>query len=298
MYEKNNRSTSSESKTFNWKEFKENVLKGAVIGATSTTTTFSFIDKPLAHATKAVAESFKYKAQGIKQVMQHAVQGNYSQIWGNSLYAQAYRAAWVHPIKGYPIALVNSCMKNIVLFPALYAFENALNSQLANKESAKNYSGFLAGLATVYLTTPISVIKARMMTNVPLNNLNSSRLMSGVNAIAMRDAIQYGVYFNTLSYLQQTYGDNAFMAGVSGVVGYMFSNPLSVIGLNQKVTAEPANMVSMASKIYKSSGVKGFFPLVALSAFGMFARGVAIGEGKKIYDALVSTGECDTSPKP
>lgn len=296
MYEKKNSSTSSDSKTFNQEEFKENVLKGAVIGATSTTATFSLIDKPLSQAIKSVAES--YKAQGFKQLTQNIVQANYSQIWNNSLYVQAYRNAWVHPIKGYPVALLNSCMKNIVLFPALYVFENALNSQLANKENAKNYSGFLAGLTTVYITTPISVIKARMMTNVPINNLNGSRLMSGVNAIAMRDAIQYGVYFNTLNYLQGTYGDNVLVAGVSGIVGYIFSNPLSVIGLNQKITAESTNMVTMASKIYKSSGVKGFFPLVGLSAFGMFARGIAIDQGKKIYDALVSNDGYEMTKKP
>lgn len=276
MHEKKDTSTSSESKTFNQDKFKENALKGAVIGATSTTTTFALIDRPLVQATKSVAEYSKFQAQSVKWFTQQIVQANYTQVWNNSLYVQAYRGAWMHPFKGYPIALLNSCIKNIVLFPAIYVSEKALDSQLANKEQAKNYSGFMAGLATVYITTPISVIKTRMMTDVPLNNLSVGRFMSGVNAIAMRDAIQYGIYFNTLDYLKEKYGDNCLVAGISGIVGYTFSNPFSVIGLNQKIAAEPVNMATMASKIYKANGVKGFFPLVGLSAFGMFARGIAI----------------------
>ncbi|WP_274519565.1 hypothetical protein [Legionella gratiana] len=37
----------------------------------------------------------------------------------------------------------------------------------------------------------------------------------------------------------------------------------------------------MTSQIYKSNGVKGFYPLIGLSVFGMFARGMAINHGKK-----------------
>ncbi|KTD55681.1 hypothetical protein Lsan_3233 [Legionella santicrucis] len=297
MHEKKDNSTFSNSKPFNQEEFKENVLKGAVIGATSTTTTFGLIDKPLAQATKSVAENSKFHSQSFKWFTQQAIQANYTQIWNNSVYARAYRAAWIYPFKGYPIALLNSCMKNTVLFPAIYLSEKALNTQLTDMENAKKYSGFLGGLATVYITTPISVIKARMMTNVPLNTLSASRFMSGVNAIAMRDAIQYGVYFNTLDYLKGKYSDNSLIAGVAGIVGYTFSNPLSVIGLNQKITAKPVNMAAMASQIYKTSGVKGFYPLIGLSAFGMFARGIAINHGKKIYDPLINNDPCAISNK-
>ncbi|VEB35602.1 Mitochondrial carrier protein [Legionella sainthelensi] len=287
----------SNPKPFNQEEFKENVLKGAVIGATSTTATFGLMDKPLAQATKSVAESSKFHSQGLRWVTQQVIQANYAQIWNNSLYAHAYRAAWIHPFKGYPIALFNSCMKNTVLFPAIYLSEKALHSQLADAENAKKYSGFLGGLATVYITTPVSVIKTRMMTDVPLNTLSASRFMSGVNAIAMRDAVQYGIYFNTLDYLKGTYGDNFLVAGVAGIVGYAFSNPLSVIGLNQKITEKPVNMAAMAGKIYKTSGVKGFYPLIGLSAFGMFARGIAISHGKKIYEALISNDKCEPGNK-
>ncbi|WP_238589572.1 hypothetical protein [Legionella cincinnatiensis] len=53
----------------------------------------------------------------------------------------------------------------------------------------------------------------------------------------------------------------------------------------------------MAIQIYKTSGVKGFYPLIGLSAFGMFARGIAISHGKKIYEALISNDKCETSNK-
>jgi hypothetical protein len=46
------------------------------------------------------------------------------------------------------------------------------------------------------------------------------------------------------------------------------------------------NMSDVAKKIYKSNGVKGFYPLIALSALGMFARGMAINEGTKLYQSL------------
>ncbi|ARB94006.1 hypothetical protein [Legionella longbeachae] len=297
MHEKKDRLTPSNPKPFNQEEFKENVLKGAVIGATSTTTTFCLMDKPLAQATKSVAENSKFQSQGLRWFGQQLIQANYARIWNNSLYTHAYRAAWVHPFKGYPIALLNSCIKNTVLFPAIYLSEKALNSQLTDSENAKKYSGFLGGLATVYITTPISVIKTRMMTDVPLNTLSVSRFMSGVNAIAMRDAVQYGIYFNTLDYLKGRYGDNSLVAGVAGIVGYAFSNPLSVIGLNQKITEKPVNIGAMAGQIYKTSGVKGFYPLIGLSAFGMFARGIAISHGKKIYDALMSNDTCEQGNK-
>lgn len=52
------------------------------------------------------------------------------------------------------------------------------------------------------------------------------------------------------------------------------------------------NMAAMAGQIYKTSGVKGFYPLIGLSAFGMFARGIAISHGK-IYEALISNDKCE-----
>lgn len=277
--------TKSESKTFNTEEFTRNVFKGAVIGAVSTTSTFGLIDKPLAYATKAVSEGgnpfrgFGFFAQQVKT-------GNFTGLLNNSLYAEAYRSTLQHPLKGYPIALLNSAIKNVVLLPMKYLAENVIGSLSSDGETGKSYAGFFAGLSTVYVTTPISVLKARMMTNVPLDTLSPKRLMSGVHAIALRDGVQFGIYFKTTDLLKAQFGDNAWAAGVAGIVGYIFSNPLSVIGLSQKTAPESVNLPNMARKIHQISGAKGFYPLVLLSAFGMFARGMAFDQGVKIYESL------------
>lgn len=275
----------SNTKPFNTDEFTENAKKGAIIGSISTTMTFSGIDKPLAHATKAVADGAVFS---IKSFTENLMHGNFSACWNNSLYVKAYRACLEHPIKGYSVALLNSCMKNVVFFPAKYASEMLVTSITSDEQAAKTYSGFLAGIATVYITTPISVVKTRMMTNVPLNTLNPKRLMSGVNCIALRDGVQFGVYFNAIDILNAQFGYNPLVSGAAGVIGYIFSNPLSVIGLNQKTSPVSVNALDMGKQIFKSSGAKGFYPLVGLSAFGMFARGMAIGQGMKVYDLLMS----------
>ncbi|STX28860.1 Mitochondrial carrier protein [Legionella beliardensis] len=268
------------AKSFNVEKFTEQVVKGAIVGSISTTATFFGIDKPLAHATKAAAEKNYFHFPNPK---------NFLLSWNNSLYVNAYRATWQHPVKGYSMALFNSCMKNIVLFPTKYVTEKVIYTLTSSEEAAKNYSGFLAGMFTVYGTTPISVLKTRMMTNVPLKDLSINRLMSGVNAIALRDGIQYGIYFNTLELFKEKMGDNFLAAGAAGILGYTLSNPLSVIGLNQKTSIEPLNIADMGKKIYKANGVKGFYPLIALSAFGMFARGVAISKGLELYDSITES---------
>ncbi|HAT8622947.1 hypothetical protein SDA16_03535 [Legionella pneumophila serogroup 1] len=273
-------------KPFNKEEFSENVAKGAIVGATSTTMTFGLFDKPLAIATKASSEVVQHPWRGIKNLFAGALNGNFSTSWNNSLYVQAYRAYLEHPVKGYPVALLNSCLKNVVFFPAKYGSERALYALSGNEQQAKNYSGFVAGLMTVYLTAPVSVVKARLMTNVPLNTLSLKRLGSGVNAIAMRDSIQYGIYFNAKERLNEKIGDGVMAGGIAGIVGYVFSNPLSVIGLNQKTAVESVNIPNMAKRIYQANGVKGFYPLVGLAAWGMFARGVAIHQGTKLYESL------------
>ncbi|KTC81610.1 MC/SLC25 family protein [Legionella brunensis] len=278
-------------KSFNAKEFIENVKKGAVIGSISTTATFFAIDKPLSYATKAVAETFRKPSFGFSGFIQELRRGNFSICWNNSLYATAYRSSWQHPVTGYPVALLNSCTKNIVFFPTKYATESVLSMIWPNEQIAQSYSGFLAGIGTVYVTTPISVLKTRMMTNVSLDTLSVRRLMSGVNAIAIRDGIQFGVYFNVIAHLKAQFGDNVVVAGAAGILGYLFSNPFSVIGLNQKTSVDSLNIVEMTGKIYKSSGVRGFYPLIALSAFGMFARGIAINEGAKLYESLAGKTE-------
>ncbi|WED42683.1 hypothetical protein [Legionella cardiaca] len=274
----------SESKSFNVAEFIDNVKKGAVIGGVSTAATFMLIDKPLGYATKAVVQKTQTSTFGFFQHMMH---GNLSVWWKNSPYVQAYYTTLKHPVSGFPVALLNSGAKNAVFFPMKYFTEEMLRVVWPNDEMAR-YSGFFTGVETVYLTAPISVLKARMMTNVPLDTLTPKRLMSGVNAIALRDGIQFGIYFNTVKYLQEQYGDSFFSAGIAGILGYIFSNPFSVIGMNQKISEKPVNLLKMAKTIYKSSGPKGFYPLLGLSAFGMFARGVAIDQGIKLYKLLTN----------
>lgn len=281
--------STTKSKPFNSKEFTENVIKGAVIGSVSTTMTFGLIDKPLAYATKTAATG----SQSIGKLAWEFSSSFFSSLWNRSTYVEAYRNCWQHPVKGYPIALVNSCMKNVVLLPTKYVAEKMLNSVSTDEQVGKNYSGFFAGIATVYITTPISVLKARMMTNVPLDTLNPRRLMSGVNAVALRDGIQFGVYFNTLDIMKAQFGDHALIAGMAGVIGYIFSNPLSVIGLNQKTASESTSIPNMTKQIYKNSGAKGFYPLICLSAFGMFARGIAFDQGSKLYESTLGKSDDD-----
>lgn len=55
-----------DAKSFNKEEFSENVAKGAIVGATSTTMTFGLFDKPLAIATKASSEVAQHPWRGIK----------------------------------------------------------------------------------------------------------------------------------------------------------------------------------------------------------------------------------------
>lgn len=293
--------STTELKPFDSKEFKEKVGQGIVIGTASTTMTFTFMDKPLAHATKAAADG-NFVRQSTGWFVRQILCGNYAATWNNSLYGQAYQATLQHPIKGFPVALLNSWSKNAVLFPVKYASENVYYSFSSDDKYAQLITGFSAGALTVYLTAPIAVVKARMMTNVPLNTLNMRRLMSGASAIALRDGVQYGSFFYSLDVLKAQFGDNLLTAGVAGFVGYCFSNPFNATGLVQRTSQDSLTIPKAAKKIYQTSGIKGFYPLMLLSTVGMFARGIAIKTGSDVYKSVMNDKNVSSStqmcPRP
>src|SRR5579862_4788968 len=150
--------------SFNLDQFFEKVKIGAMTGSLSTTMTFATTDRPLAHAIKASADATQ-PVYGIKWFLQQMCKGNFAPLWQNSLYVQAYRAHWQHPLKGYPVALLNSGLKNVVFFPAKYVCTYTLNNMSSNEQLANNYAAFLAGMMTIYLTSPLAVIKTRLMTD-------------------------------------------------------------------------------------------------------------------------------------
>jgi hypothetical protein len=215
------------------------------------------------------------------------------QTWhgaGSPSLSTAAKQAFRHPLNGYFPGIFNSACKNLFMFPAKAFFTRQLETHNPKGSFNKEISGFLAGLLTVYVMSPISVIKALRYNNTPVSQirqLDFKSLFRGVHATAYRDGVQFGIFFGMLPYVSN-YIANPFIAGMTAnLMGAVASNPISVISTNQKIHGK--SMYQTALTLFQQEGIKsfyrGFFRTTALrmSVQGG-ATGFIISFADKLYD--------------
>lgn len=291
---------------FDMQEYLKSIGRGFFNGMISTTLTFSIADKPLYYAQRVEGYG-TYSSDAIAAFRK----GHYKEAWNKSNYVHAYREYWKQPGKGLPIAYFNSMIKNALLFPIVVFYEKALTNAFPDTNIAQNYAGFCAGTTAVYLTSPISVIKARLYGNETFagfwkrlsfnskietqtqdllkaeeTKISYHRLMAGVNATAIRDGIYFGVYCALVDKITVLVGKENYLAAsiIAGLIGTIPSNIFSIIALNQKVSDVPKSIFTTGKEIYTKRGIPGFYPLLTLTALGMIGRSAALGISNKYYN--------------
>lgn len=214
-------------------------------------------------------------------------------------FRQALMTAFRNPFSGYFPGILNSSLKNIFMFPAKAFFEHQLN--LVNPQSSFNnkLSGFFAGILTVYITSPISVIKALRYNNLAVSQirqLDGKALFRGVHATALRDGVQFGTFFGLLPIISAFVPNPIASGSIAGFVGALFSNPLSVIATNQKLNG--SKLIPEAVALFNEGGFarfyRGFFRTTALRmGIQGAATGAVIHAAEKVYDHLTSETESE-----
>ncbi|MBX3709108.1 MAG: hypothetical protein KIT56_00660 [Gammaproteobacteria bacterium] len=213
------------------------------------------------------------------------------QTWNQPLsptVREAFKVAFRKPFNGYFPGVLNSACKNIFLFPAKAFFERQLEAIPIAPQTNKKLSAFFAGLFTVYVSSPISVIKALRYNNLPVSQirqLNYLDLFRGVHATALRDGVQFGVYFSMLSFISNYMSNPALSGAIAGLLGAIASNPFSVVSTNQKILG--TSMVDTTVKLYKENGVRRFYPgFFKTTAIRMGVQGAATGVGIKLAETV------------
>ncbi|VVC76111.1 hypothetical protein AQUSIP_14160 [Aquicella siphonis] len=207
-------------------------------------------------------------------------------------FSLALSTAFRKPFSGYFPGIVNASLKNIFMFPAKAFFEQRL--QEINPDSAFNpkLAGFFAGILTVYVTSPVSVIKALRYNNQPVSQIREldwKALFRRVHSTALRDGVQFGAFFGMLPIISSVVPNPLLAGSLAGFFGAIFSNPLSVIANNQKLNG--SRLIPEAVSLCREGGLarfyRGFFKTTALRmGIQGAATGVVIEAAEKIYDHM------------
>lgn len=201
---------------------------------------------------------------------------------------EALRIAFRHPFNGYLPSLISASCKNVIMFPTKAFFDYEIEQLNPGGTFNKNFASFLAGTAAVYLNSPIAVIKALRLNNVPakqIMNLNVKDFYRGTHAIAVRDGIQLCAYFELFSFLNPKMQNPVIAGAVSNLIASLLNNPFSVIAMNQRIKG--TQLVAEAKTLYREGGLGRFYRGFGYTMFCRMAiQGAATGAVIHAADAL------------
>lgn len=204
---------------------------------------------------------------------------------------EAFKIAFRHPFSGYIPGVVSAASKNIIMFPTKSFIEYEIERLNPYGAFNKNIAAFFAGIASVYLNSPIAVIKALRFNNTPINqimHLNFRDFYRGTHAIAIRDGVQFGVFFPLFAILNEHMQNSVVAGAVAGLIGSFFSNPFGVIAINQRIKG--TSMMTEARNLYQEAGISRFYRGFAQTTlFRMTIQGAATGAIIHVADDIYET---------
>lgn len=210
-------------------------------------------------------------------------------------FMEVMRLAFRHPFSGYLPSIISASCKNVIMFPTKSFIEYEIEHINPGGTFNKNFSAFFAGIAAVYLNSPIAVIKALRLNNMPAKNimqLNLKDFYRGTHAIAIRDGIQFGVYFELFALLNPHIKNPVIAGAVANLIASVFNNPFSVIAMNQRIKG--TSMINETKSLFKEGGLgrfyRGFgYTMFARMAIQGAATGAIIHAADDIYERITKS---------
>lgn len=210
-------------------------------------------------------------------------------------FLEVMRLAFRHPLSGYFPSVISASCKNVIMFPTKSFIEYEIEHLNPGGTFNKNIAAFTAGIAAVYMNSPIAVIKALRLNNMPVRNildLNLKDFYRGTHAIAIRDGIQFGVYFELFAMLNPRMQNPLIAGAVANIIASIFNNPFSVIAMNQRIKG--STMINEAKSLFKEGGIGRFYRGYGYTMFARMtiqgaATGAIIHAADDIYQRLTKS---------
>jgi solute carrier family 25 aspartate/glutamate transporter 12/13 len=140
----------------------------------------------------------------------------------------------------------------------LFAYKYTVND--SNKLIDHFYGGIVAGTCQVMITCPYEMIKINMQMK---NNINLSKLYTGISACFLRDIPFSGMYFPTYFYLKEKLNYNSFLSGtIAGAPAAFLCTPADVIKTRMQTLRNDnlnPKIIETIKSIYNNEGVLAFF---------------------------------------
>lgn len=184
--------------------------------------------------------------------------------------------------RGITFPLIGISFEKAIVFSAFNYFKNK-NLLHSNQHLNIALSGYLTGLLTTTVMSPIEVLKTHYQYNLSKDFSIKSKLKTisnGYLATAQRESIGYSSYFLTYEYLEHNYPKKSLIpiyGGLSALVSWTIIYPFDLVKNIKIIENKP--YPEIIKNIYYQNGLKGFY------------RGLGLAQLRAIpYHSAVWTG--------
>jgi hypothetical protein len=155
---------------------------------------------------------------------------------------------------------------NLLSFNNISNYDNNLNHpEIKNWKNYVNIglSGFITGLLTTTVMSPIEVLKTHFQHDLKNSNITSKlkNITNGYLATTLRESIGYATYFLTYEFCEQMHKDKKLIplyGGLSALMSWGIIYPFDLVK-NIKIIEPHKTYKEIIDGINKSNGIKGFY---------------------------------------
>ena len=192
-----------------------------------------------------------------------------------------------------------------ITFPLIgISFEKAIvfssYNYFKNKNLSTNYflnvalSGYITGLLTTTVMSPIEVLKTHYQYNLQPNFSLKSKLKTITNgylATTKRESIGYSSYFLTYEFLEKFYPNKSLIpiyGGLCALVSWSIIYPFDLIK-NLKIIDNTKSYSTISKELYQHNGIKGFYRGFWLAQLRAIPYHSAVWTGYKLSKDFITT---------